>query len=125
MLWSTKLLGRKYKKGEKRVTFEEWLPIYEQVSKEKEVGGFHDFMEGLKVFDKDGTGKIQGAEIRHILMALGERMNGEQVDWMLEGAEDANGCVNYEAFIKKVMAGPFPEEAPKAWKTKLSFPLQR
>ncbi|VDM41779.1 unnamed protein product [Toxocara canis] len=31
-----KASGQEYKrKGEKRITFEEWLPIYEQLSKEK------------------------------------------------------------------------------------------
>ena len=31
-----KASGAEYKrKGEKRITFEEWLPIYEQLSKEK------------------------------------------------------------------------------------------
>lgn len=57
--------------GDKRLSFEEWLPMYEQLQKEKEVGTFHDFMEGLRVFDKDETGKILGAELRHILLALG------------------------------------------------------
>lgn len=57
--------------GEKRITFEEWLPIYEQLTKEKEQGGFPDFMEGLKVFDKEESGKILAAELRHILLALG------------------------------------------------------
>lgn len=33
-----KASGHEYKrKGEKRITFEEWLPIYEQLSKEKVV----------------------------------------------------------------------------------------
>jgi Ca2+-binding EF-hand superfamily protein len=37
MVW--KAAGQEYKrKGEKRVTFEEWLPIYEQLQKEKVMG---------------------------------------------------------------------------------------
>lgn len=106
-----KAAGQEYKKkGEKRLSFEEWLPIYEQLAKEKEVGSFHDFMEGLKVFDKDESGKIMAAELRHILLALGERLTPDEVDEMMQGVEDGDGMVNYEAFIKKIMAGPFPEE---------------
>ena len=106
----TKASGQEYKrKGEKRLTFEEWLPIYEQLSKEKEVGNFADFMEGLKVFDKDECGKIMSAELRHVLLALGERLNTEEVDELLKGVEDGDGMVNYEQFIKKVLAGPYPE----------------
>lgn len=106
-----KASGQEYKrKGEKRITFEEWLPIYEQLSKEKEQGTFHDFMEGLKVFDKEECGKILAAELRHILLALGERLNTDQCDEIMKGVEDGEGQVNYEAFIKKVLAGPFPDE---------------
>jgi len=103
-----KAAGKAYKKGEKKVTFEEWMPVYEQLTKEKEVGTFADFMEGLKVFDKDECGKILAAELRHVLLALGERLADDEVTEIMEGCEDAEGQVNYEAFIKKVLAGPFP-----------------
>lgn len=107
----TKASGQEYKKkGEKRITFEEWLPIYEQLTKEKEQGAFPDFMEGLKVFDKEESGKILAAELRHILLALGERLSADEVDEMMKGVEDGEGMVNYEAFIKKVLAGPFPDK---------------
>jgi Ca2+-binding EF-hand superfamily protein len=107
----TKASGQEFKrKGEKRITFEEWLPIYEQLTKEKEQGSFPDFMEGLKVFDKEESGKILAAELRHILLALGERLSADEVDEMMKGVEDGEGMVNYEAFIKKVLAGPFPDK---------------
>lgn len=106
----TKAAGGEFSKGDKRLSFEEWLPMYEQLGKEKEVGTFHDFMEGLRVFDKDETGKILGAELRHILLALGERLEASQVAEIMEGVEDGEGMVNYEAFIKKIMAGPFPDQ---------------
>jgi len=97
-------------KAKKRLTFEEWLPIYEQLGKEKEQGSFADFMEGLKVFDKEESGKIMSAELRHILLALGERLKADEVDEIMKGVEDCEGMVNYETFIKKVLAGPFPEK---------------
>ncbi|CAD5222538.1 unnamed protein product [Bursaphelenchus xylophilus] len=106
-----KAAGQEYKrKGEKRLTFEEWLPIYQQLQGEKAAGSFADFMEGLKVFDKEECGKILAAELRHILLALGERLSVEEADELLKGVEDSEGLVNYEAFIKKVMAGPFPQD---------------
>jgi len=107
----TKAAGQEYKrKGEKRLTFEEWLPIYEQLSKEQDVGTYADFCEGLKVFDKDESGKIMAAELRHVLLALGERMVAEEADELLKGAEDGEGMIKYEDFIKKVLAGPFPND---------------
>jgi len=108
----TKAAGAEYKRaGEKRLTLEEFLPIYEQLQKEKEVGTFADFMEGLRVFDKDESGKIMVAELRHALLALGERLTADEADEIVQGVEDAEGMVNYESFIKKVMAGPFPDES--------------
>jgi myosin light chain 6 len=108
----TKAAGAEYKKsGEKRLSLEEFLPIYEQLQKEKEVGSFADFMEGLRVFDKEECGKILVAELRHALLALGERLTVDEADEIVQGVEDADGNVNYESFIKKVMAGPFPEDA--------------
>jgi len=107
-----KAAGAEYKRaGEKRLSLEEFLPIYEQLQKEKEVGTFADFMEGLRVFDKDESGKILVAELRHALLALGERLTVDEADEIVQGVEDAEGMVNYESFIKKVMAGPFPEES--------------
>jgi len=106
-----KAAGAEYKRtGEKRFSLEEFLPIYEQLKKEKEVGTYADFMEGLRVFDKDESGKILVAELRHALLALGERLTVEEADEIVAGVEDSDGMVNYESFIKRVMAGPFPEE---------------
>jgi myosin light chain 6 len=108
----TKAAGAEYKRaGEKRLSLEEFLPIYEQLQKEKEVGTFADFMEGLRVFDKEECGKILVAELRHALLALGERLTVEEADEIVSGIEDSDGNVNYESFIKKVMAGPFPDDA--------------
>lgn len=106
-----KAAGEEFKRvGQKRITFEEWMPMFEQLSKEKAQGGQADFVEGLKVYDKEECGKILGAEIRHALMALGERLTKDEVDEIMKGVEDAEGQVNYDAFVKKVLAGPFPDE---------------
>lgn len=59
-------------KGRKRVSFEEFLPIYLSVSQKKDQGTMEDFIEGLRVFDKDGNGFINSAELRHVLTSLGE-----------------------------------------------------
>ncbi len=58
--------------GEKRISFEEFLPIYHTHRQKKQVGDFDSFVEGLKVFDRDGNGLISAAEIRHLLTSLGK-----------------------------------------------------
>ena len=53
------------------MSFEEFLPIYLSCAGKKEQGSLEDFVEGLKVFDKDGNGFINSAELRHVLTSLG------------------------------------------------------
>ena len=58
--------------GNKRVSFEEFLPVYLSCQKKKDEGTMEDFVEGLKVFDKEGNGFINSAELRHVLTSLGK-----------------------------------------------------
>ena len=58
--------------GNLRVNFEGFLPLFLSCQKKKDEGTMDDFIEGLKVFDKDGNGFINSAELRHVLTSLGK-----------------------------------------------------
>jgi calmodulin len=56
-----------------------------------------DLREAFKIFDKNGDGKIDPKELRHVMTNLGEKLTDDEVDEMIQTADaDGDGKVNYE-----------------------------
>ncbi|XP_066929043.1 myosin-2 essential light chain-like isoform X1 [Clytia hemisphaerica] len=89
--------------GQKRITFEEFIPIFHTMSKKKSSCGFEAFSEGFRIFDRDNNGMVSVAEVRHLLTSLGEKLNSSDVDALVQGLEDSSGMINYEEFVRGVM----------------------
>jgi len=88
----------------KSLTFDEFLPMLATISKQQDPGTYEDFVEGLRVFDKEGNGTVNSAELRHVLGTLGEKLSEDEIDQLLAGQDDGNGQINYEEFIKVVLS---------------------
>lgn len=99
-------MGGTQKRGEKKIKFDEFLPIFSQVKKEKEQGCYEDFLECLKLYDKEENGTMLLAELQHSLTALGERLDDAELEAVFKDCmdpEDDDGYIPYSPFLKKMM----------------------
>jgi len=107
--------GQTPKPSTKQISVEEFLAIYTEFFKmpEKNFGTQEDFMEGLKLYDKESNGLLSLGELSQVLVAMAEKLplaDLEEIMRSTDTKEDADGMINYDAFVRKVMAGPFPHE---------------
>ncbi len=56
-----------------------------------------EIREAFKTFDSDGDGLISAAELRNVMVNLGENLTDEQINEMVKEADlDGDGHLNYE-----------------------------
>ena len=59
-----------------------------------------EIKEAFRVFDRDNTGFISAAELKHVLTNIGEKLSDKEVDELIREIDvDRNGQVNYEGSI--------------------------
>ncbi|KAJ8396396.1 hypothetical protein AAFF_G00019730 [Aldrovandia affinis] len=87
-----------------RIDFGAFLPMLTTVAGGPDKGTYDDYVEGLRVFDKEGNGTVMGAELRIVLSTLGEKMTEAEIEALMTGQEDENGSVNYESFVKHILS---------------------
>merc|ERR1711990_1263178 len=88
----------------KTIGLDDFLPHLWTISQAPDPGCYEEFFEGLKVFDKDGSGKVSANELRHVLTQLGEKLDSKDCDKLLDGHEDADDNVKYDHFIKTILS---------------------
>jgi len=87
-----------------RLSMQQFQVIFERLCRQKDsVTPMNEFVDGLRVFDKDGNGLIPATELRHLLTTLGERLTDDEVEQLIHEFEDKQGMIVYEDFIKAVL----------------------
>ena len=88
--------------GNGNIDFKEFLGLMSR--KMRDTDAEEELMEAFKVFDRDGNNFITSSELKHVMLALGEKVTDEEVDEMIREADiNSDGCINYDEFVRMVM----------------------
>ena len=64
-------------------------------NKMKDSDSEQEIAEAFKVFDREGHGYVSAAELRHVMMTLGEKLSEEEADEMIREVDvDGDGQIN-------------------------------
>jgi Ca2+-binding EF-hand superfamily protein len=85
--------------GNGNMDFDEFVQIMEK--KMRETDTEEELSEAFRVLDRDTNGYISSHELKHVMLALGEKVTDEEVDEMIKEADiDGDGFINYQEFVR-------------------------
>ena len=91
------------KKGDGKIDFDEFVEMMER--RKDEADTEQEIINAFRVFDKDGNGLISKAELSNIMSILGDTLSAEEIEEMIIEADvDGDGFINYEEFVRMMMA---------------------
>ena len=86
-----------------KIDFDEFITLMMKSSPDTQTED--EVINAFRVFDKEGNGLISSAELKHIMMTIGDKMTEEEADEMVNEADiDEDGMINYEEFVRMMMA---------------------
>ena len=89
--------------GDGKINFEEFVAMMEK--RKNEADTEQEIINAFRVFDKDGNGLISKAELTNIMSILGDTLSSEEIEEMIIEADvDGDGFINYEEFVRMMMA---------------------
>ncbi|CAL4946915.1 unnamed protein product [Urochloa decumbens] len=89
--------------GNGTIDFPEFLGLMARRMRDSD--SVEELREAFRVFDKDQNGFITAAELRHVMANLGERLTDAEVGEMVREADgDGDGSINYDEFVKVMVA---------------------
>merc|ERR1712099_214216 len=83
-LKTIKEIGGGCGKGEKFLAKPDVFPMYKACKDSKDQGGFHDFVEILKLYDKNDDNTMLAHELFRLLTNLGEKLTKEEAKSLMK-----------------------------------------
>ena len=100
-------VGGQAEKGKKTLSKAEVYPMYKACKDSKDQGGFHDFVEILKLYDKNDDNTMIGNELFRLLTNLGEKLTKEEAKSLMKELcepEDDDGFMPFIPFLERMCA---------------------
>merc|ERR1712008_402842 len=66
--------SREKAKGKKTIVLEDMYPLFKKAKVSKDTGGIHDFVEILKLYDKNSDKTMLSKDLFRLLTNLGEKL---------------------------------------------------
>jgi len=100
-------IGGEKEKGKRMLKKVDCYPIYKACKESKDQGGFHDFVEILKLYDKNEDNTILSHQLYLLLTNLGEKLNKEEAKSLMKELcepDDDDGFTPFIPFLEKMCA---------------------
>merc|ERR1711997_629111 len=100
-------IGGTAEKGQKMLTKADVFPMYKACKDSKDQGGFHDFVEILKLYDMNEDNTILSHQLYLLLTNLGEKLNKEEAKSLMKELcepDDDDGFTPFIPFLEKMCA---------------------
>ena len=101
------VIGGTTEKGQKMLSKDEVFPIYKAAKDSKVQGGFHDFVEILKLYDKNDDNTMLSHELFRLLTNLGEKLTKEEAKSLMKelcDPADDEGFMPFIPFLERMCA---------------------
>merc|ERR1712106_1303634 len=100
-------IGGTTEKGQKILSKDEVFPMCMTCKDSKDQGGFHDFVEIMKLYDKNADDTILEFELFKLLSNLGEKLTKEEAKSLMKelcDPADDEGFIPFKPFLEKMCA---------------------
>jgi len=98
-------VGGQAEKGVKTITKAEAFPLFKACKDSKDQGGFHDYIEIMKLYDKNDDNTMMAHELFRLLTNLGEKLTKEEAKSLMKelcDEPDADGFMPFIPFLEKM-----------------------